>query len=166
MVFKKRKYVWQPFIDPVQAVEDNKELIEELLGGFKKAKGRTMDKEMEKLRDEVIMGSASALEKHGIKMGWNDCYEIMEEELNISDNKLAVEMAKNAKLVEALKGIDSEITRGTTKDCLGCLNGRDIPKEELCRSCWRLYFKGEMYLLWDWKVTKKRIIRALKENHE
>ena len=80
MVLTKRKYVWQPFIDPVQAVEDNKELIEELLGGFRKAKGRTMDKETKEQVHWRLMQDAGNYLRLYLK-----------------------EKAKNAKLVAALE---------------------------------------------------------------
>jgi hypothetical protein len=61
------------------------------------------------------------------------------------------------KLAGALKEIKSEIEHGKTKHCIGCCNGNDIPDEELCRACWRIWVKGECYFLWDWKTTEKRL---------
>ena len=62
----------------------------------------------------------------------------------------------------ALEEIQAEIDRGKQRDCLGCLNGGDIPEEELCRACWRIWVNGKMYLLWDWRETEARIAKTLK----
>lgn len=61
------------------------------------------------------------------------------------------------KACEALESIRLEIDRGKTKDCLGCCNGNDIPEEELCRSCSRIWIHGKCYFMWDWEVTEKRV---------
>lgn len=56
-----------------------------------------------------------------------------------------------------LEEIRAEIERGKSKSCLGCCNGNDIPEEELCRACWRIWIDGKMYLLWDYRETEKRL---------
>lgn len=58
---------------------------------------------------------------------------------------------------KALNEIQAEIERGKVKSCLGCCNGNDIPEEELCRACWRIWTGKKMYLLWDWHETERRI---------
>lgn len=49
-----------------------------------------------------------------------------------------------------------EIERGKSKHCIGCCNGNDLPEEELCRACWRIWVDKKMFLLWDWKRTEAR----------
>lgn len=68
-------------------------------------------------------------------------------------NKLELETAMRETL--------AEIGRGVSKDCLGCLNGSDMPEENLCRACWRIWVGGKMYLLWDWETTSRRYTKAL-----
>lgn len=60
------------------------------------------------------------------------------------------------KAIAVIEEIKGEIDRGKQISCIGCCNGNDIPEEELCGACWRIYIKQKMYLLWDWQRTENR----------
>lgn len=55
----------------------------------------------------------------------------------------------------------SEIERGKNKNCIACVNGSDMPEENLCRACWRIWVGGKMYLLWDWETSETKAREAL-----
>lgn len=79
--------------------------------------------------------------------------------------KLSGEIVSLRKMAESYRAklleIQAEIDRGKSKDCLGCCNGNDIPDEELCRACWRIWIGKKCYFLWDWEATEKRVHAAL-----
>lgn len=58
---------------------------------------------------------------------------------------------------KVLREIKGEIYRGKAINCTACVNGSDMPEENLCRACWRIWVGGKMYLLWDWPTTENRI---------
>lgn len=71
-------------------------------------------------------------------------------------------------VAEAAEQIQNEISRARETDCLGCCNGNDIPDEELCRACWKVWVKGKCYPLWDIDATEKRLetLKRLREMGE
>lgn len=112
---------------------------------------KTKDKKYNPIKLKVIEKSA-----------YDDQKEVISE-LNRAMMGYADLKEKADKLAEALQLIVSEFDRGYNKRCYGCCNGNDIPEEELCRACWRIYFNGTKYLLWSGKQTYPKAKQALAE---